>query len=210
MLTQKEMQGIAETLDFAFKHNFVQPLKEVGDEYAGWLASLDKGRKRELAKFSGRGCYFRVEHPLLFDGEANNCQYAILNEDGKIDVRAKLDKKGNSFILTFGCGGFEPLTFGRFAMWVCDGRVCGARDDATPTEFVELNAERNAAGIVKVSDYAQSNWTPLVRAVRDVTKAIGAAIEKIVEEDAEDVRRNEAELRAAFGIAGGNGEEVAK
>ena len=195
MLTQKEMQVIAEILDFAFKHNFFQPLKEVGDEYAGWLASLDKSRKRELAKFSGRGSYFRVEHPLLFDGETNNCQYAILNEDGKIDVRAKLDKKGNSFI----------LTFGEFAMW-----VCGSKSDATPAEFVEQNAERNAAGIVKVSDYAQANWTPLVRAVRDVTKTIGAAIEKIMEEDAEDVRRNEAELRAAFGIADGNGEEVAK
>ena len=205
MLTQKEMQGIAEILDFAFKHNFFQPLKEVGDEYARWLASLDKSRKRKLAKFSGQGSYFRVEHPLLFDGEANNCQYAILNEDGKIDVRAKLDKKGNSFILTFGYGGFEPLTFGEFAMW-----VCGSKSDATPAEFVEQNAERNAAGIVKVSDYAQANWTPLVRAVRDVTKTIGAAIEKIMEEDAEDVRRNEAELRAAFGIADGNGEEVAK
>jgi hypothetical protein len=205
MLTQKEMQGIAEILDFAFEHNFVQPLKEVGAEYAGWLASLDKSRKRELAKFSGQGKYFRVEHPLLFDGEANNCQYAILNEDGKIDVRAKLDKKGNSFILTFGCGGFEPLTFGRFAMW-----VCGSKDGATPAEFVEQNAERNAAGIVKVSDYAQANWTPLVRAVRDVTKEIGAAIEKIMEDDAEDVRRNEAELRAAFRLPAADGWEVAK
>lgn len=205
MLTQKEKQLIARTLDYAVERNFNDPLKEIGDEYAKWLASLDKSGRQWLAKFKGRGGLLSVAHPLLFAEQATNAEHALLNDDGKLEIRAKIDKLGRSFILTFDGDGFDAPPFWMFAGWVCS--ACST--DETSLDFVSRNSERNAEAIVKVSDYAQANWNPLFQAVRDVVKATGVAVEKCVEEDASDVRRNEARLRAAFGIRN-DGEEAAK